>query len=264
MTKLAICGAAGRMGRRMLALAENDADLEVTGVLEISDHAALGERASGDVVFTSDGRAALADCDVAITFSLPEGTMDHVALAVELGKPLVIGTTGLTRKQQATISEAAGKVPVVFAPNMSLGVNLLFDLVAKTAKVLGDDYDIEIVEAHHHLKKDSPSGTAVKLGEIAAEALDRDYEKDAVHGRIGMVGERTKKEIGMHAVRGGDVVGEHTVIFAGVGERIELTHRAHSRDAFASGALTAAKFVHGRDVGLYDMQHVTGLKSFSE
>jgi len=198
--------------------------------------------------------------DVLIEFTAHEASLRHVELAVQHSKALVLGTTGLDSAQQATLERAARKIPIVYAPNMSVGVNLLFKVLGDVARVLGDSFDVEIVEAHHRHKKDAPSGTAKKMAQVIAEALGRDLEGVAVPGRSGMVGERRTEEIGIFAVRGGDIVGDHTVIFAGLGERIEITHRAHSRDTFARGAVRAAKWVVGRVPGLYDMMDVLGLK----
>jgi len=189
---------------------------------------------------------------------MPKASMKHLEFAKENGIAIVIGTTGLQEDDHKNIKEASKIIPIVQSPNMSVGVNTLFKLTELTAKILGDNYDIEIVEAHHRLKKDAPSGTAVKLGQIVAESLGRNYPEDAVFQRLGMTGERTEKEIGMQTLRGGDIVGEHTVMFAGIGERIELIHRAHNRENFAVGAIKAAKWIKGKNPSLYTMQHVLG------
>ena len=185
--------------------------------------------------------------------------MARLAEAVVKDAAVVTGTTGLTDEQKAEIEKAAEKIPVLFAPNMSVGVNLLFKLVGEVAAALGDAYDIEIIETHHRFKKDAPSGTALRLAEKIAEATGRDIAKDIVHGREGAVGERTEREIGMHAVRGGDIVGDHIVLYSTLGERVELTHRAHTRDTFVRGALRAARFLVGKPAGMYDMRDVLGL-----
>ena len=198
--------------------------------------------------------------DVLIDFTAPDACVRNVRLAADAGTPSVIGTTGLTDDQLAEIRVLTQRVPIVLAPNFSVGVNLLFKLVTEAAKVLGLEYNCEIVEVHHNQKKDSPSGTALRLAERAAEGLGLAAATDLVHGREGLVGARPVREIGMHAVRGGDVTGDHTVTFFGPGERVELSHRAHNRDNFARGALRAAQFVVNADVGLYDMQDVLGLK----
>jgi len=196
--------------------------------------------------------------DVLIDFSAPESTVQRVCECAEHGIALVVGTTGLTAEQQEELEAAAQRVPCMTAPNMSIGANLLFDLAAQVAKALGDEYDAEVVEIHHRFKKDSPSGTAMRIVSRIAEATGRSVDESAVYGREGQVGERTKSEIGVHAVRAGDVVGDHMVIFGTLGERIELVHRAHTRDAFAQGALRAAKFVAGRPAGMYSMRDVLG------
>ncbi len=266
MTKICMAGACGRMGRRILELATAEADLAIGGAFDLPANngtvitAGVESGKLQQVTVGADASAELAKSDVIIDFTHAEACLANVRAAVALGKACVVGTTGLTQDQQAELQEAAKKVPVVFAPNMSVGVNLLFKLTKDVAKILGLDYNVEIVEIHHNLKKDSPSGTAVRLAERAAEGLGLDYHTQTAHGREGMVGERPRAEIGMHAVRGGDVVGEHTVSFIGKGERIELVHKAHSRDNFARGALVAARFAAQAQPGLYDMQDVLGLK----
>ncbi|MCL4692771.1 MAG: 4-hydroxy-tetrahydrodipicolinate reductase, partial [Candidatus Hydrogenedentes bacterium] len=209
---------------------------------------------------SSDAAAELAASDVLIDFTVAEACIGNVSAAAAAGKPAVIGTTGLNDAQKAELEAMSRTISIVHAPNMSVGVNLLFKLTSEVASILGLDYNVEIVETHHNQKKDSPSGTAVRLAERAAEALGLDYGKSTVHGREGMVGARPSPEIGMHAVRGGDVVGDHTVYFIGQGERLELTHRAHNRDNFARGSLRAARFVLDAKPGLYDMQDVLGLR----
>lgn len=243
MTRLLINGSKGRMGRALVACAAEDADLQVSAEIDAGD----------------DFAAALAGCDAVIDFTHAPATAGVAEACAAAGKTLVIGTTGHTDADRARIDAAAKKVPVVFAPNYSVGVNTLFWLTRKAAQILGPDFDLEVVEMHHRLKKDSPSGTARRLAEILAEERGLSYDRDVRHGREGMPGERTKTEIGMHAIRGGDVVGDHTVIFANTGERVELTHKASSRDTFAKGALRAAKWAIGQPAGLYDMQDVLGL-----
>lgn len=243
MTRLLINGSKGRMGRALVACAAEDADLQVSAEIDAGD----------------DFAAALAGCDAVIDFTHAPATAGVAEACAAAGKTLVIGTTGHTDADRARIDAAATKVPVVFAPNYSVGVNTLFWLTRKAAQILGPDFDLEVVEMHHRLKKDSPSGTARRLAEILAEERGLSYDRDVRHGREGMPGERTKTEIGMHAIRGGDVVGDHTVIFANTGERVELTHKASSRDTFAKGALRAAKWAIGQPAGLYDMQDVLGL-----
>jgi 4-hydroxy-tetrahydrodipicolinate reductase len=248
MIKVAVTGAAGRMGGRIITLITEAEGLEVAGAIEMAGHARLGDDAGyvagcGDlgVAITDSLEQALANADVLIDFTWPEVTIGNAEVCGRLGKAMVVGTTGL-------------------APNMSVGVNVCFKLLKDMAKTLGEGFDVEIVELHHNKKKDSPSGTAVRMGEIVADALDRNYNEVANYHREGMCGERSQDEIGMQTVRGGDIVGEHTVYFIGMGERIELTHRAMSRDMFARGAVRAAGWLAEKPIGLYDMQDVLGLK----
>lgn len=242
--KLIINGARGRMGQALINCAAADSELSVVAALD-----------SGD-----DLAASLPLCDAVIDFTHADATEAVTLACAAANKVLVIGTTGHSNEMRDLIHAEATRIPIVFAPNYSVGVNTLFWLTQKTAEILGPDFDLEVVEMHHRLKKDSPSGTARRLAEILAEVRGLQYDQDVRHGREGMVGERTPVEIGMHAVRGGDVVGDHTVIYAGIGERVELTHKASSRDTFAKGALRAAKWAQGRPPGLYDMQDVLGLK----
>jgi 4-hydroxy-tetrahydrodipicolinate reductase len=265
--KIGVAGAAGRMGRRIVALAHEDPDAEVTGALEVSGHPDLGKDAGElagigtlGVAVSDDTKSVVAACDVLVSFCFPAASVEHVRAAAEAGKGIVVGTTGFSPEQRDEMNTAGGSTRVLIAPNMSMGVNLLFSLVERVARSLGDGYDVEIVETHHRLKKDAPSGTAVRLLEGIAHALGRDPDSDAIHGRKGIVGERTSKEIGVMALRGGDVVGEHTVMFITNGERLELTHRAHSRDAFAKGAVQAALWLRDKPAGVYDMLDVLGLK----
>ena len=267
MIKVAVTGAAGRMGGRIITLITEAEGLEVAGAIEMTGHPRLGEDAGyvagcGElgVSITDSLEQALANADVLIDFTWPEVTVGNAQVCAKLGKAMVVGTTGLNQEQREVISKVAEQTPVVFAPNMSVGVNVCFKLLKDMAKTLGDGFDVEIVELHHNKKKDSPSGTAVRMGEIVADALDRDYNEVANYHREGMCGERTQEEIGMQTVRGGDIVGEHTVYFIGMGERIELTHRAMSRDMFARGAVRAAGWLAGKEPGLYDMQAVLGLE----
>ncbi len=242
--KILITGCKGRMGQALIACAQADPALEFAAGVEIGD----------------DLAAALPLCDAVIDFTHASAAPELAEACRVAGKILVIGTTGHDEAQREAIRAAAQDIPIVFAPNFSVGVNALFWLTRKATEILGPDFDLEIVEMHHRLKKDAPSGTARRLAEILADVRDLDYDNDVAHGRLGMVGERTTTEIGMHAVRGGDVVGDHTVIYAGVGERVELTHKASSRDTFAKGALRAALWAVGRHPGLYDMQDVLGLR----
>ncbi len=265
--KIAVSGAAGRMGRRITALASENPDVEISAALEVSSNPLMGQDVGavagiGDigVNISDDIEKAIAESDALIDFSSPEATLDHLRAVTKAGKAIVIGTTGLNEDQKREVGELARKTRCLMAPNMSLGVNLLFSLVEKVAVALGDAYDVEIVESHHNLKKDAPSGTAVKLAEVIASSLKRDLKEVGVYGRQGIVGARKPSEIGVMALRGGDIVGEHTVMFVTGGERIELIHRAHSRDAFARGAIQAALWIHDKPNGLYDMRDVLGLK----
>lgn len=265
MVYAAVTGAAGRMGRRIINFISENPKVELAGALEMGGHPALGTDA-GEVAgvgklgvkITDNPKRAFRNADVVIDFSNHEVTIKCLEDAVSLDKAFVIGTTGFSHQQRDRIKELAQETRVVMAPNMSVGINLLLKLVEMTASLLGDDYDIEIVESHHRHKKDAPSGTALRIAEVAA--LDRDLEKVVVYERKGIVGERKPGEIGIQSLRGGDIVGDHTVIFAGPGERIELIHRAHSRDTFATGAVKAAIWVVDKPNGLYDMQDVLGLK----
>lgn len=264
--RICMAGACGRMGRRILEMAAAADDIQIAGAFDAPENAGMEITAgleSGNVARITvggDAAAEIAKAEVMIDFTGASVSLENARKAVEAGVPAVVGTTGLDAAQVEKLRKLSEKAPVVYAPNMSVGVNLLFKLTAEVAAVLGPDYNIEIVETHHNQKKDSPSGTAVRLAERAAEALGWDYAKDTAHGREGMVGARPKREIGMHAVRGGDVVGEHTVSFIGQGERVELVHKAHNRDNFARGALVAARFAVKAKPGLYDMQDVLGLK----
>ncbi|NDY42757.1 4-hydroxy-tetrahydrodipicolinate reductase [Dissulfurirhabdus thermomarina] len=267
MVKAIIAGVAGRMGGRILHAIHADDGISLAAAFERPGSPAVGADAGTVCGLAPLGvtvRDRLEDViglgDVIIDFTFHEATIAHARLAAEHARAMVIGTTGLTRDEMAELKDLAARFPCVQAPNMSVGVNLLYKLVETAARVLGDDYDVEIVEAHHRMKKDAPSGTALQLARVAAAALDRDLEETGVYARHGMIGERTRKEIGIQTVRAGDIVGEHTVLFGGIGERIELVHRASSRDTFARGAVRAAKWVVSRPPGLYDMQDVLGLK----
>ncbi len=267
MAKVVVCGAMGRMGRAILGVLQGRPQgLVLAGAVESPGHPLLGQDAleaagagKGGVVVTSDFRSAIARADVAIDFTHADSSVRHAGEAASAGKPIVIGSTGLTQEQTGEIRESAKTIACVLSPNMSVGVNLMFRVAADVARVLGDEYDVEIVETHHRFKKDAPSGTAVRLTEVVAGALDRDVMTAAVYGRHGLTGERPRKAIGVFAVRAGDVVGEHTLVFGGIGERFEITHRAHSRDTFAQGAVRAASWVIGKPAGLYDMQAVLGV-----
>lgn len=264
--KICMAGGAGRMGRRILELAAADAEFKIGSAFDLPESAGteitVGAESGNpeSLTLAPDAASALASADVLIDFTLAHACIANVRAAADAGKPVAMGTTGLDDSQRKELNELATRIPIVFAPNMSVGVNLLFKLVGEAATILGLDYNVEIIEIHHNQKKDSPSGTAERLGEIAANSLGLTYQGDTAHGRQGLVGERPVREIGMHSLRGGDVVGEHTVSFVGQGERLELTHKAHSRDNFARGALIAARFAFHAKPGLYDMQDVLGLK----
>jgi 4-hydroxy-tetrahydrodipicolinate reductase len=267
MIKAIVTGVAGRMGGRIVHMLAAAAGIELTGAVERYDHAAVG-RDVGEVVGLPLKGIKVAPTlgevldkgDVVLEFTQPEVSLAHLKEVAEVGKAMVLGTTGFSPPQVEEIRRLAGDARVVFAPNMSVGVNLMFKVVADIAQVLKEGYDVEIVEAHHRLKKDAPSGTALKLAQVIAQALDRDLEKVGVYSRHGLIGQRTDKEIGIQTVRAGDIVGEHTVIFGGIGERLEIIHRAHNRDNFAKGAVRAAAWVVEQPHGLYDMQDVLGLK----
>ena len=263
----AVVGATGRMGQHLCRLLSQADDFIISGATEAPDSPHIG-RSLAEVTGLS-GESALiagsldtvqAPIDVIIDFTFPEITMHSVEFARERGVRTVIGTTGFTDDQMDTIRQAAQDFACVCAPNMSMGVNTLFKLVEDVARILNDGYDAEVLEIHHRHKKDAPSGTAVRIGQILAETRGRDYPGDAVFERNGIIGERTRGEIGMQTLRAGDVVGEHTVLFGGTGERLELIHRAQSRDCFAQGALQAARWLMSRPAGYYDMQDVLGLR----
>ncbi|PKN11259.1 MAG: 4-hydroxy-tetrahydrodipicolinate reductase [Deltaproteobacteria bacterium HGW-Deltaproteobacteria-4] len=267
MIKIAVIGAAGRMGGRIITAIKEAEGVTLAGATERAGHDAIGQDAGSvagcgplGVTITDSLASALSSADLLIDFTFPEVTLENIKVCAALGKGIVIGSTGFTPAQRDEVKKFAAQIPVVLAPNMSVGVNLCFKLLKDVAATLGDDFDVEIVELHHNKKKDSPSGTAVRMGEVVAEALGRDYNQVANFHREGMCGERSKEEIGMQTVRGGDIVGEHTVYFIGMGERIEITHRAMSRDMFARGAVRAAGWLGGKPSGFYDMQDVLGLK----
>jgi len=241
------------MGRTLIDAVLADRELTLAAAFDVPGSAAIGQSA-GAVKIDSDPKAAQG-ADVLIDFTRPEGTLAHLGFA----KAMVIGTTGFSEAQRRSIAEAAKRIPIVMAANFAVGVNAAYKLAETAAKILGEGYDVEIIEAHHRHKVDAPSGTALKLGEVVASALNRRLAEVATHGRRGETGERDPKAIGFHAVRGGDIVGEHTVIFAGVGERLELTIRSQSRMTYAAGALRAAKFLKNKAPGLYEMRDVLGL-----
>jgi 4-hydroxy-tetrahydrodipicolinate reductase len=268
MTKLniAVAGSSGRMGRALIEAVLQAKDLRLHAAFDISGSPYLKKDAGelcgtlSNVFITDDVCGGLDGTDVLIDFTRPEGTLKHLELCRTRGVKMVVGTTGLTSQQEQKLSSAAKDIAFVYAPNMSAGVNLVFKLLETAAKTLNQDYDIEIIEAHHRHKTDAPSGTALRMGKVISETLGRDLSKAAVYGRHGMTGERSASAIGFSSVRGGDIVGDHTVLFAGSGERIEITHKATSRGTFAAGALRAARFLKDKKNGQFDMQDVLGLR----
>jgi 4-hydroxy-tetrahydrodipicolinate reductase len=265
MLKVVIAGCSGRMGHALLEGVFADSELILHGALDRADSLQIGRDAGeqfgkiSGVKISHDIEAALKGADMLVDFTRPEASLQYLAACEKAGIKLVIGTTGFSDEQKQLIAAASKNIGIVFAPNMSVGVTLLINLVQSAAKVLSEGYDIEVIEAHHRHKIDAPSGTALRLGEAAAAALGRDLKECAVYGREGITGERDANTIGFATVRGGDVVGDHTVLFAGIGERVELTHKASSRATFALGALRAAKFLANKSSGLFDMRDVLGL-----
>lgn len=267
MVKAAVTGAAGRMGARIIGIIGNTEGIELVGAIEHDEHYALGKDA-GEVAgvgtlgvkISSDVDAVMKEADVIIDFTFPDVTIENLTAVSKHGKAAVIGSTGFSASEMEEVKKLAANIPCIIAPNMSMGVNLMLKLVAEAARALGNDFDIEMVETHHKLKKDAPSGTAMKLAEVAAEAVGRSLSEVGVFERHGMIGARSKEEIGVQTLRGGDVVGDHTVYFYGTGERLEITHRATSRDTFATGAVKGALWIAGKKPGIYDMQDVLGLK----
>jgi 4-hydroxy-tetrahydrodipicolinate reductase len=262
---IAIAGASGRMGHMLIEAVLAADDCQIAGALDVAASPAVGNDASGylgkasGVNITPDIAAGLAKAKFLIDFTRPEGTMAHLKVCEQLGVALVIGTTGFSSEQQAEIARAAKRIPIVFAPNMSVGVNVTLKLLQMAAKALNTGYDIEIIETHHRHKVDAPSGTALKMGEVVAQALGRDLKGHAVFAREGITGARDPAAIGFSAIRGGDIVGDHTVLFAGIGERIEITHKSSTREGYAQGALRAVRFLADKTSGLYDMFDVLGL-----
>jgi 4-hydroxy-tetrahydrodipicolinate reductase len=267
MIKVVIAGAAGRMGCRLVSLVRDSTAMTLAGALEGKHHHALGEDAGeiagsgrAGIQISEDLSAMMERGEVVIDFSSPQATLEHLRIVAQHRRAMVIGTTGLSASELDELKLLAQQVPCVFSPNMSVGVNLIYKVIGEMAKTLGDEYDIEVIEAHHRLKKDAPSGTALKIAEVLAQAVNRDLNEVGVYARKGLIGERTKKEIGIQTIRAGDIVGDHTILFGGMGERIEVTHRASSRDTFARGALRAARWVVRQPPGLYDMMDVLGLR----
>ncbi|TLY40061.1 MAG: 4-hydroxy-tetrahydrodipicolinate reductase [Nitrospirae bacterium] len=267
MIKVIVAGAAGRMGARLVSLLKESAALTLVGAVESKGHLTVGEdvgEVAGcghiGIVIRDDLSAAMERGEVVIDFSTPEATLEHLRIVVQHRRPMVIGTTGFSAPELAELKALVKPIPCVLSPNMSVGVNIIFKVIAEMAKSFGEEYDIEVIEAHHRLKKDAPSGTALKMGEILARAMNRDLDQVGVYARKGLIGERRRGEIGIQAIRAGDIVGDHTVLFGGMGERVEVTHRVQSRDTFARGALRAARWVVKQPPGLYDMMDVLGLR----
>ncbi|GAA5170935.1 4-hydroxy-tetrahydrodipicolinate reductase [Viridibacterium curvum] len=263
--KLAIAGSSGRMGRMLIEASLQTEGVQLVAALDRADSVWIGRDAgefngvNTGVAISSNVAEAFAKADCLIDFTRPEATLLHLQAARSAGKGLVIGTTGFKAEEKALIAEAAHEIPIVFAPNMAVGVNAVFKLLEVAAQILNSGYDVEVYEAHHRFKVDAPSGTALRMGEVVARGLGRDLEKCAVYGREGVTGERDANTIGFATVRGGDIVGDHTVTFAALGERVEISHKAGSRMPYATGSMRAALFLKGRKNGLYDMQDVLGL-----
>jgi 4-hydroxy-tetrahydrodipicolinate reductase len=266
MHRIAVAGASGRMGHMLIEEIRNCDDCQLAGALDVSSSPAIGNDAAAflghasGVPVTADVRAGLAHAQVLIDFTRPEGTLAHLKVCRELGVNAVIGTTGFTSLQKDQLEDAALDIAIVMAPNMSVGVNVTLKLLEMAAKSLATGYDIEVIEAHHRHKVDAPSGTALKMGEVIAKALGRDLKKCAVYAREGVTGERDPSTIGFSSIRGGDIVGDHTVLFAGTGERIEITHKSASRATYAQGSLRAVRFLAGKRQGMFDMFDVLGLR----
>ena len=264
--KIAVVGASGRMGRMIIESALKDAGVRLVAAIDQPGTSAIGKDAGElvgqpcGVMVTSDVEAGIALADCLIDFTRPEGTLHHLSICRRHHVGMVIGTTGFDGAGKAAIAEAGKEIPVVFAPNMSVGVNVVFKLLDMASRIMNEGYDIEIVEAHHRHKIDAPSGTALRMGEVVAQALGRDLKECAIYGREGVTGERDPSTIGFATVRGGDIVGDHTVMYCGTGERVEISHKAGSRMPYALGSLRAARFLAGKQNGQFDMQDVLGLR----
>lgn len=265
--KIAIAGATGRMGKMLIEAVLNYPDAELVGALEHDSCPLIGQDAGAflgkktGVTITSDITQALSGAEYLIDFTRPEGTMAHLAVALKTGSKMIIGTTGLSPEQINRLKNASTNLAIVFAPNMSVGVNVTFKLLEVAAKMLSEGYDVEIIEAHHRHKVDAPSGTALRMGEVITDALGEKLDDVAVYAREGHTGERKSGSIGFATIRGGDIVGDHTVLFAGEGERIEISHKSSSRQSYAQGSLRAVRFLQTQSSGLYDMQDVLGLRN---
>jgi len=267
MTRILVTGAAGRMGRNLISAVDQAEGAVLTAATERQGSSMVGVDAAelvglekNQVLLVDDIQSVINDFDVCIDFTAPAVTLENIKICQAAGKKMVIGTTGFTDGQKQLIQDAAADIAIVFAPNMSVGVNLTFKLLDIAARVLGDNVDIEVIEAHHRHKVDAPSGTALRMGEVVADALGRDLDECAVYGREGQTGERERNTIGFETIRAGDIVGEHTVMFADIGERVEITHKASSRMTFANGAVRAAQWLNQYEKGLFDMQDVLGLR----
>lgn len=264
--RFALVGSSGRMGRTLIEAVLQAEDAELVAAIDQPESSFIGKDAGEligtpcGVAISTDLEAGLAKADCLIDFTRPEGTLAHLELCRKHKVSLVIGTTGFTAEGKKQIEAASKEIPIVFAPNMAVGVNAVFKLLDVAARILNEGYDVEVIEAHHRHKVDAPSGTALRMGEVVAAALGRTLEEDAVYGREGHTGERPASQIGFSTIRGGDIVGDHTVLFAGTGERIEITHKSASRMSYALGSLKAARFMQGKAAGLFDMQDVLGLK----
>lgn len=266
MNRVIVCGGCGKMASLVASQVYQDNGLQLVGIIEAPGHSALGRDwgtfmgiGENNINIEGNLKDIIDQCDIVADFTIPEATLEHLAICLEHKRAMVIGTTGLSNTQVKKIERASKNIPIVLSPNMALGVNLLFELIRQVSRVLDDEYDIEIVETHHRYKKDAPSGTAVKIAEIIASEKNIDLEKMAVHGRYGSVGERKKGEIGIHAIRAGNINGEHTIIFNSSGERLELAHKAYSREAFAQGTIKAIHFILNHQKGLFSMREVLNL-----
>jgi 4-hydroxy-tetrahydrodipicolinate reductase len=267
MVKAIVTGAAGKMGGKIISLISTTEGINVVGAVEVARHPIIGRDIGQGLGLGNTGILAsdkLSDCidqaDVVIDFTNHQASLEYLKIATERNRAIVIGSTGFTVSEMEEIRKLAKNTRCVLTPNMSVGVNVMLKVLEYCAGILKDDYDVEIIEAHHHLKKDAPSGTAMQMARVISDKLGRNMEESLIYSRKGLIGERTKKEIGIQTIRAGDIVGDHTVIFGGVGERLEFTHRAHSRDNFAKGAIRAAQWIVNQKNGLYDMQDVLGLR----
>jgi len=261
MLRIIVCGALGRMGKEVISKISQRKDIELVGAIESSKHPLLGKEIGDGIKVSSELEDVIKKDSVIIEFTTPSATLEHLRIAKKKKIPLVIGTTGFKEEEYEKIKKASDTIPIILSPNMSIGINLLYNIVKQITRTLGENFDKEIVEIHHRNKRDAPSGTAQKIAQIIAEAEGKSLSEVGVYGRKGVKKEtRSKEEIGIHAIRGGSVVGEHTVLFAGEEERLEITHKAESRGIFAQGAILAAKFLAEKKRGLYDLQDVLGLK----